>query len=128
MVPCAVIEQNGCILSTQRSKTMSLPLKWEFPGGKVDDGETEIEALEREILEELSVAIEVGERMTPTLKEDTNRIICLIPYICTLKSQDIVLTEHAQYCWIPLDEIDTLDWAEADWGVIDTYMSHCLVV
>jgi 8-oxo-dGTP diphosphatase len=121
MVPCAILERDGQILAAQRSETMSLPLKWEFPGGKVDDGETEIEALRREIQEELSVEIEIGVRLEPTFKEDTHRIICLIPYLCRLISEEIILTEHAAYEWVTLEHVHALDWAEADLGVIETY-------
>jgi 8-oxo-dGTP diphosphatase len=121
VVPCAIIERNGRILATQRNATTSLPLKWEFPGGKVDAGETEIEALEREIMEELCVEIEIGERLEPTYKEDTNRIICLVPFICRLASGPIILTEHAQYKWLTMDELDSVDWSIADLGVIETY-------
>lgn len=124
MVPCAIFEKDGQIFSAQRSGDMSLPLKWEFPGGKVDEGETEIEALHREIMEELSVEIEVGTRLAPTYKEDTHRIICLVPYICRIVSSPIVLTEHLQYKWIRLDDIHKLDWAEADLGVVETYFRY----
>ena len=99
-VTCAIILFDDKILVTQRSEKMKLPLKWEFPGGKVDEGETEIEALHREIMEELSVEIEVGVRLDPTYKEDPNRIICLVPYVCRMLTSPIVLTEHQQYKWI----------------------------
>jgi 8-oxo-dGTP diphosphatase len=121
VVPCAIIESNGRILAAQRNAHTSLPLKWEFPGGKVDAGETEIEALEREIMEELCVEIEIGERLEPTYKEDPNRIICLVPFICRLTSGPIILTEHAQYKWLTMNELPSVDWAEADLGVIETY-------
>ena len=62
-VVCAVIEQNGLILCAQRSETMALPLKWEFPGGKIEPGEAEEPALMREIREELNVNVEILERM-----------------------------------------------------------------
>ena len=126
VVPCAILEHEGRIFAAQRNAEMSLPLKWEFPGGKVDEGETEIEALHREIMEELSVKIEIGLRLAPTLKEDLerHRIICLVPYICRLVSAPVVLTEHLQCQWIRLEDIFTLDWAEADLGVIETYLRH----
>jgi 8-oxo-dGTP diphosphatase len=62
-VVCAVIEQNGLILCAQRSEMMALPLKWEFPDGKIEPGEAEEPALIREIQEELNVDIEILERM-----------------------------------------------------------------
>jgi len=125
VVPCAIFENAGQIFSAQRSDKMSLPFKWEFPGGKVDEGETEIEALQREIMEELSVEIEVGLRLAPTFKEDPHRIICLVPYVCRLVSSPIILTEHLQYKWVRLEDVFTLDWAEADLGVIETYLHFC---
>ena len=124
IVPCAIFEKDGHILAAQRNSNMSLPLKWEFPGGKVDEGETEIEALHREIMEELSVEIEIGTRLSPTFKEDTHRIICLVPYICRIISSPIILTEHLQYKWVRWDDIYSLDWAEADLGVIATYSNY----
>ena len=126
VVPCAIIERDGRILAAQRSSTMSLPLKWEFPGGKVDAGETETEALHREIIEELSVEIEIGDRLAPAFKDDEsrNRIICLVPYLAKLVTQSIVLTEHAQYKWIDVEDIKSLDWAAADLEVIDTYLER----
>lgn len=123
-VPCAIFEKEGQIFAAQRNHKMSLPLKWEFPGGKVDDGETEAEALHREIMEELSVEIEIGVRLNPTYKEDPHRIICLVPYICRITTLPIILTEHLQYKWVSMDEILNLDWAEADLGVIETYSRY----
>ncbi len=124
MVPCAIIEKNGKIFAAQRNAKTSLALKWEFPGGKIDEGETETEALSREIMEELCVEINIGPRLEPTFKEDTNRIICLIPYICTLASEPIILTEHADYKWLTSKNLTSVDWAEADLGVIETYKEY----
>ena len=64
---------------------------------------------------------EIGERLEPTYKEDTNRIICLVPFICRLTSGPIILTEHAQYKWLTMNDLPSVDWAEADLGVIETY-------
>ncbi len=124
MVPCAIFEKDGHLFAAQRSEAMSLPLKWEFPGGKVDEGESEEEALHREIMEELSIEIEIGTRLAPAFKEDParNRVICLVPYICRIMSTPIVLTEHSQYKWVRIDQLTTLDWADADLEVIGTYL------
>ncbi|MCA0232569.1 MAG: (deoxy)nucleoside triphosphate pyrophosphohydrolase [Bacteroidetes bacterium] len=124
VVPCAIFEKDGYVFSAQRKEGMSLALKWEFPGGKVDEGETEIEALHREIMEELSIEIEVGVRLNPAYKEDPNRIICLVPYVCRMLTSPIVLTEHQQYKWVRLEEVHKLDWAEADLEVIETFLHY----
>ncbi|WP_051210687.1 (deoxy)nucleoside triphosphate pyrophosphohydrolase [Runella zeae] len=124
IVPCAIFEKEGRIFAAQRSDGMSLAFKWEFPGGKVEEGESEEETLHREIMEEMSVEIEIGVRLAPTYKEDTHRIICLVPYICRIMSAPIVLTEHLQYKWVKIEEIYKLDWAEADLGVIQTFFQY----
>lgn len=123
-VPCAIIEQGDKIFAAQRNAKMSLPYKWEFPGGKVDEGETETEALEREIMEELCVEIEIGKRLKPIYKEDPHRIIYLVPYICKIVSTPIILTEHLQYKWVLLKDIYSLDWAEADIKAIKMYIAY----
>ena len=64
-VTCAIILFDAKVLAVQRSKTMKLPLKWEFAGGKIELGETEIDCIKREIFEELNIHIEVKERLTP---------------------------------------------------------------
>lgn len=125
-VPCAIIERDGKVLAAQRSTSGSLALKWEFPGGKVEEGESDVEALIREIQEELCVDIHIGDRLPATERDDVNRIIMLIPFVCQLATEDIVLTEHEQIMWLSPEELPTLDWAEADRGVIVDYL-HYLV-
>lgn len=121
-VPCAIIEHEGRILAAQRAEGMSLSLKWEFPGGKIDGDETEIEALVREIKEELNVEVSIGARQSEVYKDDTHRVICLIPYICELITTQITLTEHRQYRWLTPEELPNLDWAEADIVVLNNYL------
>lgn len=125
-VPCAIIEHDGLVLAGQRNPFISLGLKWEFPGGKVEENETELEALHREILEELNVTIEVHHALPVTIRDDGYRDIWLIPFVCSLTSFDIALTEHVQICWLKPEELLTkgLDWAEADREVIHDYLLY----
>lgn len=123
-VPCAVIEHEGKIFAAQRGPDTSLPLKWEFPGGKLEDGETEVEGLIREIREELEVEITIGDRLPLSVRDDGWREIQLVPFVCQLRTFDIHLTEHAQMRWLAPDELAILDWAEADLGVIDSYLNY----
>lgn len=123
-VPCAIIEDQGRVLAAQRSASGTLGLKWEFPGGKLEAGETDVEALVREIREELSVEIRLGARLPLTNRDDGIRIIQLIPFVCQLTTNDIVLTEHEQVLWLTPDELPALDWAEADRGVLQNYFRY----
>lgn len=125
-VSCALItRQNGQILVTQRSAFMSLPLKWEFPGGKVEPGETAAECVVREIAEELGVQIETVEQWTDYLFDNGKQIIRLIPFHCRLIKGDISLTEHAAFQWLSPGELSSLDWSEADLPILRDYLESC---
>jgi len=126
-VPCAVIEHNGKILAGQRSAALSFPLKWEFPGGKVEQNESDEEALVREIREELNVEINILQRLPETSKDQGWREIILVPFICNLHTTDIVLTEHEQILWLDPLDLPTLDWTEADLNVIQNYFEYLSV-
>ncbi len=125
IVPCAIIEHQDRILATQRNALGSLPLKWEFPGGKMEAGETLAEALSREIMEELSVHITIGRQLPSASRLHEGREIVLIPFLCKLPPrQKIVLTEHEQMVWLFPYELQALDWAEADLDVIKNYLDY----
>ena len=79
-VTCAIIFLQNKILAVQRGKRMSMPMKWEFPGGKIEQGEAEIDCIKREIREELNIEIEVLERLTPSVFDYPTFTIELIPY------------------------------------------------
>jgi 8-oxo-dGTP diphosphatase len=120
-VPCAIIEHQGKVLAGQRSASLSFPLKWEFPGGKQEENETDEETLLREIDEELNADIEIIQKLPATPKDQGWREILLVPFVCKLKPSVIILTEHEQIRWMNPDELRTLDWTEADLGVIESY-------
>jgi len=101
---------------------MSLPLKWEFPGGKIDPGESPEECLRRELLEELALDVKVGENLPQSTHTYLTFTVTLHPYICTIEAGEIVLHEHAAISWLPPEELYTLDWAEADLPVIESYL------
>lgn len=127
-VPCAIIEREGRVLAAQRSVFGSLPLKWEFPGGKLEEGETEEEGLVREIQEELCVEIVIGKRLPVTERDDVVRTIQLVPFVCVLSTHDITLTEHEQMLWLTPEELPELDWAEADRDVLRHYFEHLAAI
>jgi 8-oxo-dGTP diphosphatase len=119
-VTCAIIIKDNKILVTQRSIDSDHPLKWEFPGGKLNNNETETECIVREIKEELKIKIEVLKPMLPVVHDYSFKKIKLIPFLCSLKSGNIELTEHSDCKWIEIKELKYVDFAEADLKLIQT--------
>lgn len=120
-VTCGIIERNGYVLAAQRSSTMSMPLKWEFPGGKVHEGESLEECLKRELLEELTIEVEIIKKLPENVYRYPSFIITLYPFICSVKYGEIVLKEHVDYKWMLPKDLMSLDWAEADVAVVRDY-------
>ena len=121
-VVCAIILKDEKILAVQRSSTMLLPLKWEFAGGKIEEGESEIECVKREVLEELNINVEVKDRLTPVIHAYPNFKIKLIPYTAHYVSGELKLREHTDYVLVDKKELLALDWAEADVPVAKEYI------
>lgn len=120
-VTCAIIERGGLVLAAQRSATMNLPLKWEFPGGKIDPGESAEECLQRELMEELGVAVSVGPALEPSTHGYPDCTVTLYPFVCTIERGEIVLHEHAAVVWLDPGQLSILDWAAADVPVVLEY-------
>ncbi len=120
-VACAIIEQNDRILCAQRSESMSLPLKWEFPGGKMRNGELPEECLKRELLEELGINISVCRSLSPLTHHYPTFSVTLHPFICRISDGEITLHEHKAVVWLPAERLFELDWAEADVPLIKNY-------
>ncbi len=113
------IESNNKILCAQRGPGKTLAYLWEFPGGKVEKRESEKEALEREIKEELLCEIEVKEKITTTRYEYDFGIVTLTTFQCNLVKGTPALTEHVAVQWLPVELLKTLEWAPADLPTID---------
>ena len=117
-VVCAIIYVGNKILVTQRSKNMKLPLKWEFPGGKLENAESEIECIKREIKEELNIEIKIIKRLSSSIHNYEDFKIQLIPYVVEYESGEIILTEHAEFQLLEKQKLNLLDWAEADLPIL----------
>ena len=124
-VTCALIEYDDRILCAQRSEKMSLPLKWEFPGGKLEKGETLEDCLRREIKEELGIDIYIKQRLPSNTHEySKNKIIELIPFRCSLQTSEIDLKEHSKIEWSTVCQLEKFDWAEADIPIVQYYIQN----
>ncbi|WP_162342542.1 (deoxy)nucleoside triphosphate pyrophosphohydrolase [Cyclobacterium salsum] len=121
-VTCALIERNGETLVVQRSEKMQLPLKWEFPGGKMEVGESEEDCILREIKEELNIDIKLVHRLTPSAFKYPTKNIYLIPFLASHIGGELKLAEHKSYKWLRKDRLTRLDWAEADIPIMNEYL------
>ena len=123
-VVAAVLFREGKVLCVQRPVNASeyISLKWEFPGGKVEFGESREEALVREIREELSVDIEVSEFLMTVEHTYPDFHLTMHVFKCVLDQGEITLNEHVALKWLSLDELDHLDWAAADIPVVEFLM------
>lgn len=110
----AVIVADGKILCAQRGPSGSLGGMWEFPGGKIENGESPRQALEREIAEELQCSVNVGEEVTTTRHEYDFGVVTLVTFFCQLLEGEPQLTEHLAVRWLAPAALDQLAWAPAD--------------
>jgi 8-oxo-dGTP diphosphatase len=125
-VVCAIIERAGGVLLAQRPARGHLSLKWEFPGGKVDPGESPEAALVREIDEELRCRI-AGLRPLPRSRHTYDQTeIEMIPFVCTLApgSPEPSLTEHVALAWVQPADFERYDLAAADRPVVRNYRAE----
>lgn len=110
----AVVVDKGKVLAAQRSQSMSLPGMWEFPGGKIEQGESPRDALVREMQEELLCTVEIGEQVASTRHEYDFGFVTLTTFYSRLVEGTPRLTEHSEIRWIDAAELDSVEWAPAD--------------
>jgi 8-oxo-dGTP diphosphatase len=117
-VTAALIENDGHILIGKR-KRGHFAGRWEFPGGKVEEGETPEECLRRELHEELGVETRVGTLFLSTVHAYHHVTIELLTYKTEILSGEIVLRDHTETRWVPLSDLSRYDFPEADKPVIE---------
>lgn len=117
-VVAAVIRQGNQIFAAKRKAGGGSGLKWEFPGGKVEYGETAVEALKREIQEELTIEIDVNESLGTFFTPLDKYLIRLECYWCSSPSKVVILNSHDEAGWFTISELAKLDWALPDIPVI----------
>jgi 8-oxo-dGTP diphosphatase len=115
LVTAAVIEKDGLFLLTQRPLEKHNGGRWEFPGGKVEEGEDPRQCLRREIAEELGIAIEVGEvfELSSHVYSGGKHVI-LLAFRCRYIGGEIQKKEITDFVWVSPDEMETMDITEAD--------------
>ena len=114
--------KDGEILCTKRDvgKYEYVSLKWEFPGGKIEEGETEKQALERELREELDIKVEIGEFFYQVEHNCPDFHLSMAIYKCKFNEQKISMNVHKEIEWVKPEDLMKLDWAEADRPVATT--------
>lgn len=110
----AVFHDGERFLACRKKPGKPLEGRWEFPGGKIEPGETPEQALAREIREELNLIAEVGQKVTTTTYEYDFATIELTTFYCTLVDGDLRLTDHDDTKWVTSTEAAHLTWAPAD--------------
>ncbi len=113
----AIIVHDNKIFATQRGYG-EFKDGWEFPGGKIEEGETPQQALIREIREELDTEIEVGELVDRVEYDYPAFHLSMDCFLCRVRSGDLVLKEHEAARWLAVEELEGVDWLPADRGLI----------
>lgn len=118
-VVCGVIQNpEGGFLACLRPPGKHLGGLWEFPGGKVEDGETPVTALMRELREELAVDVEVGLPLAPVVWRYDEKTIRLLPFRCRIIGGTLRAVEHERLLWCLPADFDTIPWAAADLPIL----------
>jgi len=121
-VTCAIILRDGKVLAALRSRQMTQSWKWEFPGGKIDEGESAESCIKREIQEELNVSIHIDLSLTPKVHHYPDKTIELIPFVCSILAGKVKVVEHEKVCWFTPDQLRSLNWAAADEPVLQEFL------
>ncbi|TXG36973.1 (deoxy)nucleoside triphosphate pyrophosphohydrolase [Seonamhaeicola maritimus] len=113
-VVCGIIKNQGNFFICRRKPEKFLGTFWEFPGGKIEKGESEIDALHRELQEELEMSVKVEKYLGSSIYEEGEFKIKLIAYLCSLANYNGKLTDHDAFNWVPIENLLSFNLAPAD--------------
>ncbi len=117
-VVAAILHQNGRYLATQRGYG-EFEGMWEFPGGKIEPGEIQEDALKREIQEELGIEIIIEKQLCTTEYDYPSFHLSMYCFLCSISSGEIELREHKSARWLTTEQMNTLEWLPADIKIIE---------
>lgn len=125
-VVAAILIYNDLILCAQRDKS---PLKYisnkfEFPGGKIEHGETKKEALKRELIEELNIEPIIHDSYLTVVHQYPDFELTMHSFICEASSMNISFNEHISHQWLRKEKLFSLDWAAADLPIVEKLMNN----
>lgn len=125
-VVAAVIFCEDRVLCVQRpkNKLSYISEKYEFPGGKLEEGETKEEALNRELMEELSISTRIKSFFLTVIHQYPDFELTMHSYICEVDSKELTLHEHIDKKWLKIKELSSLDWAAADLPIVDKLIAN----
>ena len=122
----AVFVREGQFLAFRRKEGKSMAGFWEFPGGKIESGETPAEAMVREIEEELGTTIQVGQLVTTTVHEYDFATIELTTFECESDQREFTSSDHDSMQWVDAHGADELEWAPADVPAVEIMKQRVL--
>lgn len=125
-VTCAVIIREGKVFAARRGRHSSQPLQWEFPGGKLEPGESDEACLHRELTEELDLKVSIVSRLPEFTHSYPESTIVLVPFLCRLKQCNLRAREHHETAWFTAPELSALDWSRADIPVMEYVVKEYL--
>ena len=125
-VVAAVIKSNNKILCVQRNenKLLYISKKYEFPGGKIELGESKEEAIKREIKEELKMEINIDSEFLTVSHQYPDFHITMYSFLCSSKDSSLTLTEHIDFKWLDKNDLAELDWAAADIPIVNKLINN----
>ena len=124
IVGAAILDDAGRVLGAERAEPPSMAGMWEFPGGKVEPGESEIEALVRECQEELAVTIEVIDRVGEDIVLPSGWVLKV--WTARAIEGEVTAVEHSELRWLSVDELDSVPWLPADAPLVKALRVHLL--